>query len=120
MMPSRFTWTSTGENLNEHILGNHWPPPAQRLEMLAGAVTVMRLLWRGGWQSHQGSDHYRRAGAYLYGGKDKPRYGQVTVCYASAEDEAARTVRRHWLNAGGAWNLYNAPRLHSERRISPR
>jgi G6PDH family F420-dependent oxidoreductase len=31
------------------------------------------------------------------GGKDKPRYGQVTVCYAPSEDEA---VRRHWPNAG--------------------
>src|SRR5580658_3188390 len=34
------------------------------------------------------------------GGKAKPRYGQLTVCYAASEDDAARTVRKHWPNAG--------------------
>src|SRR5260370_2309190 len=34
------------------------------------------------------------------GGKGKPRYGQVTVCYAASEDEAAHTVRKGWQNAG--------------------
>src|SRR5436305_13008673 len=35
MMPGRFyLGVGTGENLNEHILGRHWPPYAQRAEML--------------------------------------------------------------------------------------
>lgn len=34
------------------------------------------------------------------GSKGKPRYGQVTVCYAANEDDAARTVSKHWPNAG--------------------
>jgi G6PDH family F420-dependent oxidoreductase len=37
----------SGEALNEHILGDHWPPADVRLEMLEEAVQVMRLLWRG-------------------------------------------------------------------------
>lgn len=28
----------TGESLNEHILGDHWPPTDIRLEMLEEAV----------------------------------------------------------------------------------
>jgi G6PDH family F420-dependent oxidoreductase len=39
--------------------------------------------------------HFERGG-----GKDKPCYGQVTVCFASSEDDAARIVRQQWPNAG--------------------
>jgi len=47
----------TGENLNEHITGVHWPPASRRLKMLEEAVAVIRLLWKGGRQSHYGK-HY--------------------------------------------------------------
>jgi G6PDH family F420-dependent oxidoreductase len=33
------------------------------------------------------------------GGTDKPRYGQVTVCWAETEDEAIRTAHEWWPNA---------------------
>jgi hypothetical protein len=45
------------ENLNEHVLGDRWPLPDERLEMLEEAVDVMRLLWKGGEQTHRGR-HY--------------------------------------------------------------
>ena len=145
MMPYRFfLGLGTGENLNEHITGLHWPPASQRLEMLEEAVAVIRLLWQGGWQSHYGK-YYTVEQARIFtlpekpapimiaavkprsaelagriadgmistaperdlikqfeqaGGKGKPRYGQVTICYAPTEDEAARTVRKCWPNAG--------------------
>ena len=35
----------SGEALNEHILGDAWPPAAIRQEMLEEAVEVMRRLW---------------------------------------------------------------------------
>ena len=55
MMPGRFfLGVGTGENLNEHILGDRWPATAVRQEMLEEAVEVMRLLWQGGLQSHHG------------------------------------------------------------------
>ena len=55
MMPGRFMLgLGTGENLNEHISGKHWPPGSQRLEMLEEAIAVIRLLWHGGWQSYHG------------------------------------------------------------------
>jgi G6PDH family F420-dependent oxidoreductase len=53
----------TGEALNEHILGDPWPPPAVRLEMLEEAVAVMRELWTGRTVRHRGTyytvDHAR-------------------------------------------------------------
>lgn len=33
------------------------------------------------------------------GGRGKPKYGQVTVCYARTESEARATARRWWPNA---------------------
>jgi len=55
MMPGRFfLGVGTGENLNEHIIGEHWPPFAVRLEMLEEAIAVMRELWKGEVTSHHG------------------------------------------------------------------
>src|SRR5215210_7940380 len=51
MMPGRFfLGVGTGENLNEHILGDRWPPHDVRMAMLEEAITVMRLLWQAGTQ----------------------------------------------------------------------
>ncbi len=66
MLPGRFgLGVGSGEVLNEHILGDAWPEPATRLEMLEEAVEVMRLLWRGGVRSHRGR-HYTVRGARIY------------------------------------------------------
>ena len=55
MLPGRFfLGVGTGENLNEHILGDRWPEAAVRLGMLEEAIEVIRLLWQGGYQSHHG------------------------------------------------------------------
>lgn len=141
MMPGRFALgLGTGENLNEHILGDHWPPVEIRQDMLSEAVTAIRLLWEGGQQSYRG-EYYTVENARLYslpsqppsiriaasgpksaqlagrigdglistspdveivsefvraGGKGKPRFGQVTVCWAESEAEARRTAHRFW------------------------
>src|SRR5690349_19322057 len=48
MMPGRFfLGVGTGEALNEHILGDHWPPIDKRRDMLDEAVAIMRQLWEG-------------------------------------------------------------------------
>src|SRR6478672_9548419 len=66
MMPGRFfLGVGTGENLNEHILGDRWPPHELRLEMLEEAVHVIRQLWQGGSQSHHGK-HYTVENARIY------------------------------------------------------
>jgi G6PDH family F420-dependent oxidoreductase len=55
----------TGENLNEHVLGDPWPEVDVRLEQLEEAIEVIRLLWSGGVQSHRGT-HYTVQNARLY------------------------------------------------------
>jgi G6PDH family F420-dependent oxidoreductase len=66
MMPGRFfLGLGTGENLNEHILGDPWPPSSVRLAMLEEAMQVIQLLWQGGSQCHQGR-YYTVEDARLY------------------------------------------------------
>ena len=48
MMPGRFMLgVGSGEKLNEHILGDYWPPALIRIEMLEEAVNIIRMLWSG-------------------------------------------------------------------------
>ena len=55
MMPGRFfLGLGSGENLNEHILGDRWPAPDERLDMLEEAIDVIRTLWDGGYQTLRG------------------------------------------------------------------
>ena len=144
LMPGRFfLGVGTGENLNEHILGDKWPPADTRLEMLEEAIEVLRLLWQGGQQSHEG-DYFVVENARVYdlpddpvevmvaasgekaaqlagrigdgligtspkketlaafdkaGGKSKPRYGQLTVCWAKSVDEATKIATEIWPTA---------------------
>jgi coenzyme F420-dependent glucose-6-phosphate dehydrogenase len=144
MLPGRFyLGVGTGENLNEHILGDRWPETTVRQEMLEEAIEVMRLLWEGGLQSHHGK-HYTVENARIYtlpderppvivaaageqstelagrigdgmfglvpesdvieqfeaaGGKGKPRFGQLHVCWAASEEEAKKTALEWWPNA---------------------
>jgi coenzyme F420-dependent glucose-6-phosphate dehydrogenase len=150
LLPGRFfLGVGSGENLNEHIFGDRWPPAPIRLEMLEEAVEVIRLLWQGGQQSHYGR-HYTVENARLYtlpeerppimvaaageqatdlagrigdgffglipdpkvierfeaaGGKGKPRFGQVHVCFADDEAEAKRVACQWWPNAVVSGNL---------------
>jgi len=72
MLPGRFEFgVGTGENLNEHIFGDRWPPTDVRLEMLEEAIEVIRLLWEGGTKSHEGK-HYRVENARIYTLPDEP------------------------------------------------
>jgi coenzyme F420-dependent glucose-6-phosphate dehydrogenase len=143
LMPGRFSLgVGSGENLNEHILGEHWPPVPQRQERLEEAIEVIRLLWEGGLKSHRGRyftvdnariyslpdepppilvavagdrsvDLAARVGDGLVGtapvaesverfraegGKGKPTYGQLHVCWAKTEQEGRRTALEWWPN----------------------
>jgi coenzyme F420-dependent glucose-6-phosphate dehydrogenase len=66
MLPGRFWFgVGTGENLNEHILGDAWPAYAQRTAMLEEAVDLIRELWRGELVDHDG-EFYSVSRARLY------------------------------------------------------
>ena len=72
MMPGRFfLGVGSGENLNEHILGDHWPPAPVRQDMLAEAIAVIRQLWEGGYQSFDGT-YYTVENARIYTLPDEP------------------------------------------------
>jgi G6PDH family F420-dependent oxidoreductase len=66
MMPGRFfLGVGSGEALNEHILGDHWPPADIRLEMLEEAVELIRLLWNGDELNYMGA-YYTVENARIY------------------------------------------------------
>jgi G6PDH family F420-dependent oxidoreductase len=77
MLPGgRFRFgVGSGENLNEHILGDAWPPTDIRLEMLEEAIEVMRELWKGEPVTWRGK-HYRVDNARIY---TLPKSGTVAV-----------------------------------------
>jgi G6PDH family F420-dependent oxidoreductase len=62
----RFTLgLGAGENLNEHVVGQGWPPVNVRHEMLAEAVEIISRLFDGGYVSYAGS-HYRVDSAKIW------------------------------------------------------
>jgi G6PDH family F420-dependent oxidoreductase len=79
----------TGEALNEHVLGTHWPEADVRLEMLEEAVAVIRTLWEGGQRSHRGR-HYTVENARIYDLPDAPPPILVSGFGPKAIDVAAR------------------------------
>ncbi|MDN5697212.1 MAG: TIGR03557 family F420-dependent LLM class oxidoreductase, partial [Rubrobacter sp.] len=51
----RFTLgLGSGERLNEHVVGEGWPPVSTRHEMLVESIEIMRALWSGGYHSYEG------------------------------------------------------------------
>jgi coenzyme F420-dependent glucose-6-phosphate dehydrogenase len=68
----RFTWgVGTGEALNEHILGDRWPPAEVRLEMLEEAVQLIRKMWEGESTTHRGR-HYTVEDARIFDLPERP------------------------------------------------
>lgn len=154
LMPGRFfLGVGTGENLNEHIVGQGWPETEVRQERLEEAIEVIRLLWQGGNQSHRGH-HFTVENARIYslpdelpplyvavggprvaeiagrladgfigtgperelfdafdaaGGAGKPRYGELTVCWARDEATARRIATEQWptsaMESSLSWEL---------------
>jgi G6PDH family F420-dependent oxidoreductase len=144
MMPGRFfLGVGTGENLNEHVVGEGWPNITVRREMLEEAIEIIRGLWKGELFEHRGP-YYVVEDARIYtlpdelppiyvaasgeksaeaagglgdgyiatapkpefvqafergGGAGKPKYGQLTVCWAADEAAARRTAHEWWPNA---------------------
>jgi coenzyme F420-dependent glucose-6-phosphate dehydrogenase len=150
LMPGRFfLGVGTGENLNEHVVGQGWPETEVRQQRLEEAIEIIRMLWKGGNQSHHGR-HFTVENARLYslpdspppllvavggpksadlagrlgdgmigtgpepglfqafdraGGAGKPRYGELTVCWAKDETTARRLAKEHWPTSAMESNL---------------
>ena len=66
LLEDRFTWgVGSGEALNEHVLGDRWPPADVRLEMLEEAIEIIRALWTGESVTHRGR-HYTVEDARIF------------------------------------------------------
>ena len=90
MMPGRFfLGVGTGENLNEHIFGDRWPPAAERLSMLEEAVACIRELWKGKDTTFRG-DHYTVENARIYTLPEEP----PPIYVAAAAEKAAGLAGR--------------------------
>jgi G6PDH family F420-dependent oxidoreductase len=79
-----FLGVGTGENLNEHVLGDRWPRADERLEMLEEAVEIIRRLFRGEYETYRGK-HYTVEQLKLY---DAPKEPPPIVMGAKAENAA--------------------------------
>jgi coenzyme F420-dependent glucose-6-phosphate dehydrogenase len=66
-----FLGLGTGENLNEHILGDRWPRPDERLEMFEEAVEIIRKLLGGEYETYRGK-HYTVEQARIYSLPETP------------------------------------------------
>jgi G6PDH family F420-dependent oxidoreductase len=98
MMPGRFfLGVGTGENLNEHVVGEGWPAPDVRLDMLEEAVAVIRSLWTGEMVTHRGR-HYTVEHARLYTLPPSP----PPIVVAAAKPGAAELAGRI---GDGMWNV---------------
>ena len=85
----RFTLgLGSGENLNEHVVGEGWPAIAERQDMLAEAIEVIRALHTGELVDHRG-DFFQVDSARIW---DLPEEG-VDIGVAVAGDRGDRAVR---------------------------
>ena len=90
MMPGRFfLGVGTGENLNEHVLGEGWPDADTRRAMLEEAIDVLRALWSGGEQSHFGR-FFTVDNARLYTLPDEPPQVMVAAGTRATAELAGR------------------------------
>jgi len=72
LAPGRFTFgVGSGEALNEHILGDAWPPVSVRHERLEEALDVIRRLWSGQTVTHEGQ-HFTVHNAKIWSRPEQP------------------------------------------------
>lgn len=70
-----FLGVGTGENLNEHVLGQQWTDPEDRIDKLVEAVHVMRTLWTGEKTTLRGTHfHVDRAQLFTLPATPPPVY----------------------------------------------
>lgn len=96
LFEDRFTWgVGSGENLNEHILGDPWPPADIRLEMLEEAIELIRELWTGESVNHRGA-YYRVEDARIFDLPDQQPEIVVSAFGEAAAQLAARVGDGLW------------------------
>ena len=78
----------SGENLNEHVTGEGWPPIDQRQDMLVEAATIIRELHTGELITWEG-DYFRVDSARIWDAPD----GGVPIAIAVSGEKSIDAVR---------------------------
>jgi len=112
-----FFGVGAGERLNEHVVGDYWPPSSVRREMLEEALGVIRALWRGAEITHHGT-HYTVENARLFTLPEEPPPIYVSAYGPKAAELAAdvgdglytvgpqESVRERFEKEGGSGPAY--------------
>lgn len=102
MLGDRFFFgIGSGENLNEHVLGQRWPNIETRQEMMVEAVEVMRQLWTGDSVDFAGT-YYTVDNARLYTLPDAPPPVIVSAFGTSSAEVAADIGDGFWCTSPDA------------------
>lgn len=95
MYPGRaFVGIGSGESLNESPLGIDWPSPAEQLEALEEAITVIRRLWDGERITQGG--RFPMKDAYLHTRPDRPPPLYISAFHEGAAEVAGRLGDGLW------------------------
>ena len=102
----RFTLgVGAGERLNEHVVGNVFPQVKERHDRFREALEIIRLLWRGGYRSYEGT-HLQLVDARVFDLPDRLPLICVAAGGPRAVQIAAQLFRSHnrlrSRSAGGA------------------
>jgi coenzyme F420-dependent glucose-6-phosphate dehydrogenase len=90
LLEERLTWgVGTGENLNEHVLGDPWPAYEVRAAMLEESVALIRRLWSEESVTHRG-DYFTVEDARIL---DRPVDPVPIVVSAFGDDSAELAAR---------------------------
>jgi coenzyme F420-dependent glucose-6-phosphate dehydrogenase len=90
LLEDRLIWgVGTGENLNEHVLGDPWPAYEVRAAMLEESIALIRRKWSEYSVTHRG-DHFTVVDARIL---DRPVKPVPIVISAFGEDSAELAAR---------------------------
>jgi coenzyme F420-dependent glucose-6-phosphate dehydrogenase len=90
LYPGRiFVTLGTGHSMNETPLGYRWPRFKEKVQRLAEAVEIIRLLWKGGFVDYEGT-YYRLNKAKLY---TLPK-GHIPIYIATSNPQVAEIAGR--------------------------
>jgi coenzyme F420-dependent glucose-6-phosphate dehydrogenase len=90
LLEDRLIWgVGTGENLNEHVLGDPWPAYEVRAAMLEESIALIRRMWSEESVTHRG-DHFTVEDARIL---DRPVKPVPIVISAFGEDSAELAAR---------------------------
>lgn len=99
LMDGRLTWgVGTGENLNEHVLGNPWPAYEVRAAMLDESVDLIRRLWSEESVTHRG-DYFTVEDARILDRPVKPVPIVISAFGDASAELAARIGDGLWLSS---------------------